>query len=100
MDKPSLQEQEPSLQEQVLPIRHNPSSVERLFIVWSCVMPAKSKAQQQAAGIALAAKEGKKDVDDLKGPAKSMHDSMSKKELHDLAATKTHNKPDHASDKQ
>ncbi len=62
-------------------------------------MPAKSKSQQQAAGIALAAKEGEKKVSDLKGPSKSMYKSMSEKELHDLAATKTKHKPDHKSDK-
>lgn len=62
-------------------------------------MPAKSKSQQQAAGIALAAKEGEKKVGDLKGPSKSMYDSMSKKELHDMASTKTKHKPDHKSDK-
>ncbi|AEC19462.1 hypothetical protein PT7_0922 [Pusillimonas sp. T7-7] len=62
-------------------------------------MPAKSKSQQQAAGIALAAKEGDKKVSELKGPAKSMYESMSKKELHDLAATKTKHKPEHKSDK-
>ena len=62
-------------------------------------MPAKSKSQQQAAGVALAAKRGDKKVSDLKGPSKSMYESMSKKELHDMAATKTKNKPDHKSDK-
>ncbi len=60
-------------------------------------MPAKSKAQQQAAGIALAAKRGDKDVDELKGAAKSMYESMSKKELKDFAETKTKNKPKHKS---
>ncbi|MBX6317174.1 DUF3008 family protein [Pigmentiphaga sp.] len=62
-------------------------------------MPAKSKAQQQAAGIALAAKEGEKKVADLKGPAKSMYESMSKKELRDMAATKTKDKPKHKGEK-
>ncbi|MFT0546755.1 DUF3008 family protein [Allopusillimonas ginsengisoli] len=62
-------------------------------------MPAKSKAQQQAAGIALAAKRGEKKVAELDGPAKSMYESMSKKELHDFADTKTKNKPKHASSK-
>ena len=62
-------------------------------------MPAKSKSQQQAAGIALAAKHGDKKVGDLKGPSKSMYKSMSEKELEDMASTKTKNKPDHVSDK-
>ena len=58
-------------------------------------MPAQSKSQQQAAGIALAAKEGKKKVSDLKGPSKSMHDSMTKKELREFASTDTKDKPKH-----
>ena len=58
-------------------------------------MPAKSKAQQMAAGVALAAKRGNKKVKDLKGPAKTMYESMDKKDLHDLAATPHHNKPEH-----
>lgn len=57
-------------------------------------MPAKSKSQQQAAGVALAAKKGEKKVGDLKGPSKSMYQSMSKKELHDMASTPTKDKPD------
>ena len=58
-------------------------------------MPAKSKAQQMAAGVALAAKHGDKKVRELKGPAKSMYESMSEKELHELAATKRKGKPAH-----
>ena len=58
-------------------------------------MPAKSKAQQKAAGAALAAKKGDKKVGELKGASKSMYESMSKKELHDLAATKHKGKPEH-----
>lgn len=60
-------------------------------------MPAKSKAQQQAAGIALAAKEGEKKKSDLKGPSKSMYESMSKKELEEMASTKRKGKPKHKS---
>ncbi|MGI4814923.1 MAG: DUF3008 family protein [Janthinobacterium lividum] len=59
-------------------------------------MPAKSKAQQMAAGAALSAKEGEKKVGDLKGASKSMYKSMSKKELHDMASTKQKGKPAHA----
>jgi len=62
-------------------------------------MPAKSKAQQQAAGIALAAKRGEKKVSELKGASKSMYDSMSKKELHELADTDTKHKPEHKGDR-
>ena len=61
-------------------------------------MPAKSKAQQMAAGAALAAKEGEKKVGELKGASKSMYDSMSKKELHDMASTNRKGKPKHKSD--
>lgn len=56
-------------------------------------MPAKSKAQQQAAGAALAAKRGRRKVGELKGASKSMYRSMSKRELHDMAATKRKGKP-------
>ena len=59
-------------------------------------MPAKSKAQQKAAGAALAAKRGDEKVGDLKGASKSMYKSMSEKELHDMAATKRKGKPEHA----
>lgn len=58
-------------------------------------MPAKSKAQQMAAGIALSAKRGETKVGDLKEPAKSMYDSMSEKELEDMAATPRKDKPKH-----
>lgn len=51
-------------------------------------MPAESKAQQAAAGAALSAKRGKTDPKTLKGPAKSMYDSMSSKQLEDFASTK------------
>lgn len=58
-------------------------------------MPAKSKAQQMAAGAALSAKKGDKKVSDLKGASKSMYDSMSKKELDDVASTKRKGMPEH-----
>jgi hypothetical protein len=63
-------------------------------------MPAKSKAQQRAAGAALAAKRGEQKVSDLKGPAKSMHQSMSEKQLEEMASTKRKGKPEHASKKK
>ena len=44
-------------------------------------MPAKSKAQQKAAGAALAAKRGETSVSKLKGASKSMYESMSEKQL-------------------
>jgi hypothetical protein len=60
-------------------------------------MPAKSKAQQQAAGAALAAKRGEAKVSELKGASKSMYSSMSEKQLRDFAKTKTTGKPEHVS---
>jgi len=60
-------------------------------------MPAKSKAQQMAAGAALSAKKGDKKVSDLKGASKSMYESMNKKQLEEMAETKRKGKPQHAS---
>ena len=60
-------------------------------------MPAKSKAQQMAAGAALAAKRGEKKKSELRGASKSMVESMSEQQLHDMAATKRKGKPRHAS---
>ena len=51
-------------------------------------MPAKSKKQQMAAGTALAAKRGKKSKSSLKGASRGMYQSMSEKELRDVAKTK------------
>lgn len=59
-------------------------------------MPAKSKAQQKAAGAALAAKRGDIKKSELKGASRSMEKSMSEKELHDMASTKRKGKPEHA----
>lgn len=60
-------------------------------------MPAKSKSQQMAAGAALAAKRGEKKKSELKGASRSMVNSMSEKELRDMASTKQKGKPEHAS---
>jgi hypothetical protein len=51
-------------------------------------MPAKSKAQQKAAGAALAAKRGDRKKSELKGASRQMHDSMTRKQLAELAETK------------
>mgnify|MGYP001627540088 CR=1 FL=1 len=59
-------------------------------------MPAKSKAQQKAAGAALSAKRGDAKVGDLKGASKSMYKSMSEKELDEMASTQRKGKPEHA----
>ncbi|NKC23463.1 DUF3008 family protein [Ochrobactrum oryzae] len=60
-------------------------------------MPAKSKAQQQAAGAALAAKRGDKSKSELRGASKEMAKSMSEKELEQMASTKRKGKPEHKS---
>ena len=58
-------------------------------------MPAKSKAQQKAAGAALSAKRGDTKKGELKGASRSMYESMDEDELEDLAKTKRKGKPDH-----
>lgn len=61
-------------------------------------MPAKSKAQQKAAGAALSAKRGDTPKSDLKGASKSMAESMTEKELEDMASNSRKGKPEHAGD--
>jgi Protein of unknwon function (DUF3008). len=61
------------------------------------VMPAKSKAQQRAAGAALAVKRGEKKKSELKGASKDMVESMSERELRKMASTPRKGKPEHAS---
>ena len=58
-------------------------------------MPAQSKAQQRAAGAALAAKRGEIDPKDLESASRDMYDSMTEKELEELASTKLTGLPDH-----
>lgn len=58
-------------------------------------MPAKSAAQQKAAGSALSAKRGDTPKQELKGAARSMEKSMTEKELKELASTKRKGKPEH-----
>ena len=57
-------------------------------------MPAKSKAQQKAAGAALSAKRGDTKVSELKGASKDMYDSMSESELEEFAETDRKGLPD------
>lgn len=59
-------------------------------------MPAKSGAQQKAAGAALSAKRGDTPKSKLKGPARSMEKSMSEKELSKMAHSKRKGKAEHA----
>ena len=58
-------------------------------------MPAKSAAQQKAAGAALSAKRGDTAKRKLKGAAKSMEASMSAEQLEDFARTRRKGKPEH-----
>jgi hypothetical protein len=58
-------------------------------------MPAKSKAQQKAAGAALAAKRGEQPSSELVGAAQEMYRSMTEKQLEELASTKRKGKPEH-----
>ena len=58
-------------------------------------MPAKSKAQQKAAGAALSAKRGDTKVGELRGASTGRYKSMSESELEDLAETKRKGKPEH-----
>jgi hypothetical protein len=58
-------------------------------------MPAKSAAQQKAAGAALSAKRGDQPKSKLKGASKSMEESMTEKQLEELAHTKRKGKPEH-----
>ena len=60
-------------------------------------MPAKSGAQQKAAGAALSAKRGEQPKSKLKGASKGMEESMSEKQLEELAHTKRKEKPEHKS---
>jgi hypothetical protein len=59
-------------------------------------MPAKSAAQQKAAGAALSAKRGDTPKSKLKGASRQMVDSMSEKQLEEFAHTKRKGKPEHA----
>lgn len=58
-------------------------------------MPAKSKAQQKAAGAALAVKRGDAKKSDLKGASRGMAESMTEKELEKMAGTSRKGKPEH-----
>ena len=57
-------------------------------------MPAKSKAQQKAAGAALAAKRGEQKTSELKGASRSMYESMSEQQLEEFAETKRKGLPE------
>lgn len=58
-------------------------------------MPAKSAAQQKAAGAALSAKRGDTPKSKLKGASRQMEESMTEKQLEEFAHTKRKGKPEH-----
>jgi hypothetical protein len=58
-------------------------------------MPATSKAQQKAAGAALAAKRGDAKRSDLQGASRDMYDSISEAELEEFASTGRKDLPEH-----
>lgn len=61
-------------------------------------MPSKSKAQQMAAGAALSAKSGRKKKSELYGQSKEMYESMSERQLEEMASSTRKGKPQHRSD--
>jgi len=71
--------------------------IPRKKILGDVHMPAKSGAQQKAAGAALSAKRGDTPKSKLKGASKSMASSMSEKELTKMASTSPKGKPEHKS---
>ena len=62
-------------------------------------MPAKSAAQQKAAGAALSAKRGDTPKSELKGASKQMYESMSEKQLEEFASTPSKGKPEHVGER-
>ena len=61
-------------------------------------MPAKSAAQQKAAGAALSAKRGDTPKSQLKGASRQMVESMTEKQLEEFASTRRKGKPEHVGD--
>lgn len=61
-------------------------------------MPAQSKAQQKAAGAALAAKRGEMKKNELQGASKEMYESMTEAQLEELAETGRKGLPEHDSE--
>jgi len=61
-------------------------------------MPAKSAAQQKAAGAALTARRGDTPKSELKGASRSMVESMTEKPLEAFAQTKRKGKPERVKD--
>jgi hypothetical protein len=58
-------------------------------------MPARSKAQQKAAGAALAAKRDPAKVQDLWGAAREMYETMTERQLEEFAESPQEGLPEH-----
>lgn len=58
-------------------------------------MSAQSRAQQRAAGAALAAKRGELAPDELQGASREMYEDMSEEQLEELASTRHEGLPEH-----
>jgi hypothetical protein len=63
-------------------------------------MPAKSKAQQKAAGAALSVKRGERPKSSLKGASRQMVKSMSEKQLEEFASGPRKGKPERVRSKR
>jgi hypothetical protein len=63
-------------------------------------MPARSKAQQKAAGAALSAKRGERPVSKLKGASRQMAESMSEDQLEEFASGARRGKPERVRQKR
>jgi len=63
-------------------------------------MPAKSKAQQKAAGAALSAKRGERPKSTLKGASRQMVKSMSEEQLEEFASGSRKGKPERVRSKR
>lgn len=61
-------------------------------------MPATSRAQQRAAGAALAAKRGEIAPSELRGAAREMFDDMTEGQLEELASTSHEGLPEKKAD--
>jgi len=57
-------------------------------------MPARSKSQQKAAAMALAAKRGEMDESALQGAAREMYETMREDQLVDFAESPRKGKPE------
>jgi hypothetical protein len=63
-------------------------------------MPARSKAQQKAAGAALSAKRSETPKSRLRGASKEMVESMSERQLEELAEGRRTGKPERVARKR